>query len=544
MHGRFLAISILWLLCSLSAKGQRGAAKDTVIKGATIEIIQSYTPEVKRSARPQPTPSLPPVDTTTPLLQHYVPAQTLFYSYSSLPLRPLALTLSEQEAGYENYIKLGGGNLSTLYLDAGIGSLKGDNYETAIQLKHLSQSGSISDQKVSLTGLDATGVLHKNGKAFGAQLGIHNNRYHYYGYDHSLYSYGIGTVRQSFTDIGLAVDMKDELADGKKFTYHPKVQAGVFSDRFDASETTFGISIPAVYTIDSNLQVYATVDVTLTGFRNTANTQSNNIFQLAPGIRFNRGIFTGHAGISPTWGKANTAYFLPDIEINFMLPNTQFMFTAGWKGQLIQNSYRQLATLNPFMSNLYNVQQTQSTELYAGIKSNLGKHISFDGKLSWWQFNDLPLFINDTAGDKKQFLVVYDNKVNAIGLQAGIRYHIAQTLSVGFSGQWMNFVKKSYTEVWHRPGVNFTGDILVQPAKKLTINAYISFIDELYALDNGNRSLKLNSILDIGAGAEYEIIKRLNVFVQANNLLNSKYQRWYGYDAFGFNIFAGARLKF
>jgi outer membrane receptor protein involved in Fe transport len=189
------------------------------------------------------------------------------------------------------------------------------------------------------------------------------------------------------------------------------------------------------------------------------------------------------------------------------------------------------------------VQQTQSTEIYGGIKSNIGKHISFDGKLSWWQYNGLPIFINDTAGDKKQFLLLYD-QVNAIGLQAAIRYHIAETFSVGFSGQWMNFVKKSSPEVWHRPGVMFKGDVLAMPLKKLTINAYISFIDELYALDNGNRTLKLSSILDIGAGAEYEIIKRLNVFVQANNLLNSKYQRWYGYDAFGLNIFAGARLKF
>ena len=30
----------------------------------------------------------------------------------------------------------------------------------------------------------------------------------------------------------------------------------------------------------------------------------------------------------------------------------------------------------------------------------------------------------------------------------------------------------------------------------------------------------------------------------ANNLLNSRYERWYGYDAFGFNILGGARLKF
>lgn len=542
MQGRFLAISILGLLPCFSAHAQRGAAKDTVIKGATIEIIQSYTPEVKRSPRPVPTPSLPPVDTSTPVLQHHVPAQTLFYSYGSLPLRPLALTPGNEEHGYENFVKLGGGNQSTLYLDAGISSLKGDNYETAILLNHLSQSGSIADQKVSLTGADAKGVYHTNGKAFGAQLGIHHNRFHYYGYDHNKYSYALSSVRQAFTNLSLTLDMKDELSDGKKFSYYPTVRAGLFTDKFSASETSFGICIPATYTIDSNTQVYADVVLNIASFNNSIGSQSNNVFQIAPGIRFNKGIFSGHAGISPTIGSSST-YFLPDVLVNFALPGTQFMFFAGWEGKLVQNSYKQLATWNPYMSNLYTVQQNQSTEIYGGIKSNIGKHISFDGKVSWWQYSNLPLFINDTANDKKQFLLLYD-KVNAIGLQAAIRYHIAETFSIGFSGQWMNFVKKSHPEVWHRPGVNFTGDVLATPVEKLSINAYISFIDELYALDNGNRTVKLSSILDIGAGAEYEIIKRLNIFVQANNLLNSKYQRWYGYDAFGLNIIAGARLKF
>ena len=152
------------------------------------------------------------------------------------------MILSNEEQGYENYVKLGGGNQSTLYLDAGISSLKGDNYETTILLNHLSQSGSIADQKVSLTGADARGVYRNKGKAFGAQLGIHHNRFHYYGYDHSKYSYPLSAVRQAFTDLSLALDMKDELSDGKKFRYHPSISAGLFTDKFNASETSFGIT--------------------------------------------------------------------------------------------------------------------------------------------------------------------------------------------------------------------------------------------------------------------------------------------------------------
>lgn len=549
MRGKYIAISILGMLLSYAAEAQT-SANDTLIKGATIEITQSYKPEVTRVPRPQPAPSLPPIDTSTPAFRYNPPQQTLFYSYGSLPLRPLALSISKPEVGYDSYVKLGGGNMSTLLLDAGTAALKGDNYKTAIHLQHLSQSGSIANQKVSLSGLDAGGTYHSNnGRAFKAQLGVNKNTYHYYGYDHSIYTFNEASVKQSFTNISLDLEAPDEAPEGKKVIYNPHLKFYSFSDKFNASEITVAAGVPVSYNIDSNLQLYIAANFTVTNFKNSLGNNNNNIFQLAPGIRFTKGIFTGHAGISPTFGETNlrtgkSMYFLPDVEVNFNLPETQFNFTAGLQGNLVQNTYKQLATVNPYLSNLYYTPQTHATELFGGIKSNIGNHITFNGRVSWWQYNDLPLYINDTLTDKKQFKIITDNKVNAIGLQAAIRYHVAQTFSIGFDAQWMSFYNKTYTQLWHTPGIRFKGDIQAQPIKKLTINAYISFIDELYALDNNNRTLKLNSILDMGAGAEYEIIKRVNIFLQANNILNNKYQRWYGYEAYGMNIFGGARLKF
>lgn len=548
MRSRHLVISIFGVLTSLTAVAQSGTQQDTSINGATIEIIQSYKPEVQRAPRPELTPHLPPIDTTTPKQQYDVPAQTLYYSYNSLPLRPLALEVNKEPEPFGNYIKLGGGNLSTLFLDAGVSTLKGDDYVTNIHIKHLSQSGSISDQKVAHTGVDADGKLYKKGKVFGASLGIHNNRYHYYGYDHSVYTYTLDNVRQSFNDISLALDMQDELSEGKKVKYHPVIKANYFADRANtaqsnASETTFNILIPVEYTLDEHTQLYLNANAILTSFAGNIAVQKNNIFSVAPGIRFSRNIFNGHASVAPTSGNG-TLYILPDIGVSFLLPETQFMFNLGWQAKLNQNTYKQLATWNPYTVNTFTVQQTRTNEVFAGIKSNLGEHISFSGRVSWWSYDNLPVYINDTAGDKKQFEVLYDTKVNAIGLQASIRYHVAETFAIGFSGQWLNFYNKTFEHVWHRPGVKFTGDISAKPIDKLTINAYISFIDELYALDNNDRSFKLNSILDIGAGAEYEVIERLNVFIQANNLLNNSYQRWYGYDAFGMNIFGGIRFKF
>ncbi len=541
MKGKYFVISVLSCLCAFNASAQT-RNQDSLIGGATFEITQSYKPEVTQAPHPEFIPTLPPYDTTRPSFNYNVPQQTLFYRYSSQPLRPLAFDVDSADEGFSNYIKLGGGNLSTIYLDAGITALKGIDYSTSIHLQHLSQKGSISDQKSSLTGLDVAGTLHKLDRTFTANLGIHRNQFHYYGYDHTLFNYNQSTVRQAFMDIDLDVTMQNDVAGD--FDYKPTIGVSLYSDQFNANETTFKLAVPVTYNIDSSLQIYITPGANITSFKNSITTQSNNAYGVGVGLNFSKNIFTGHAGITPTWGNNGNQYFLPDVEVAFTIPETQFAFTVGAQGTLQQNTYKELSTLNPFMYNTYTVTQTPATEIFGGIKSNLGNNITFSGKVSWWQFTNLPVFYNDTLTDKKQFIVVYDNKVNALGLQASIRYQAAQTFSLGFSGQWLNFYNKSLPQIWHRPGVRFTGDVALQPFEKLTVTAYISFIDELYALNNNNSTIKLNSILDLGAGAEYEVIERINIFLNANNLLNNNYQRWYGYNAYSMNIFGGVRLKF
>lgn len=547
MPNKHIIISILSLAVALKAGAQqRGTDKDTTINGATIEIIQSYKPEVKQAPKPELTPSLPPVDTAYLTFRYTVPQQTLYYTYSSLPLRPLALSIDTPGRAMPNYVKLGGGNLSTLYLDAGIGGLKGRNYESAIHLHHLSQSGDIKYQKVSLSNLDAEATLHKNSHAWHATLGILHNQYGFYGYDHAVYNYNASAVKQAFTGVSLGIDMKNELYSYvHNLDYHPAIKVSTYSDKFNASETSFNINLPFTYYIDSNLQLYLAGNFAITQFKNPLTSQSNNIFQAAPGIRFRTGIFKGHAGISPTSGNGGNLYFLPDVEVQFSIPGSQFKFNAGWQGTLVQNTFKDLSTINPYMLNLYTVQQTKTNEVFAGIKSNIGDNMTFNARASWWQYEGLPVFINDTTSDNKQFQVINDAKTNALSLQAAIRYQVARTVSIGVSGQWTNYYQTStLAKVYHRPGVRFGADIMAQPIKKLVITSYVSFLDKLYALDKGNRTLKLNAILDLGAGAEYTIIDRLNVFLQANNLLNNKYQRWYGYDAFGINLYGGVRVKF
>lgn len=543
MKYTYLCLSIALLLCSQIAVGQT-AAEDTTIKGSTIEIIQSYKPEVKQSTKPALTPALPPIDTSKPTFTYNVPPQKLNYSYSPLPLQPLALNRATQAPTFPNYVKLGGGNLSTIFLDAGIGSLQGENYKTAIHLQHLSQKGKIDGQQSSLTGLDANGTYYTGDNAITAGVGISRNQYYYYGYDHSIYAYDTDSLKQAFTGIHLDLGLANNQMGIKRISYQPTISFDVYTDSKNASETSIGLNAPFQYELDSTLQIFAGIYIETNQFKNSLTSQSSNIIQFRPGVNLHTKSFDLKAGIYPTFGQNGSTYILPDVAASFRVPNTQFLLNVGWQAKLLANNYRSLSSINPYMSNGYTIQQTTTNEVFAEIKSNISNNLSFSGRASWWEYNGLPLFTNDTLTDNKRFNILYDNKINNLSLQASIRYQIAHTFTLGFNGRWNNFYTHSYTEVWHMPGIEFGADVAASPIKNLTITGYLSVKDELYAFDKNKKKIKLDTILDLGVGAEYQFVKRLSAFVNAYNLLNNGYQRWYGYDAYGLNVYGGIQLKF
>lgn len=534
------ASSLMLIFAMASHAQQKG---DTVLKSTTIEVIQSYKPEVKQMPKPELRAELPPRDTSKPAFSYEIPQQNLHYTYAALPLRPLALGKDSTQLPFPGYLKIGAGNLSTLMLEAGLGNLRGENYETAVHLHHLSQEGNIKNQKTALSGLEASGTLHHNEHAWTASIEALRNQYHFYGYNHSLYEFPRSAVSQTFTGIGAAFDVKNESPGYLGLDYHPEISAYSYGDSYNAVERNFSFHIPVEKRIDSNLKAGLGIRGSFTGLKTDEKSRGNHIFQITPNLVFQQGNFEGKLGIYPTFGTGGNTFLLPDIEAKYLIPNTGVYLSAGWKAGLNANTFRQLSTYNPYLFNHYEMRQTRTDEVFGMIGFGPGDHLSVYGKLSWMQFSNLPLFLSDSA-DNKNFYIVYDDLVRAFSIEGGVRYQIASTFSAGGTIRYISFFEKTQPRVWHQPGLSVEGDFTLQPLPALSVKAYISLLDQIYALSAEHREVKLDPAIDLGGSAEYQIIPRLSVFIGVHNLLNSRYERWYGYESFGINVFGGARLKF
>lgn len=534
------------LFCAATARAQQKRT-DTTIAGQTIEIIQSYKPEIAKPVKPVITPSLPNIDTSKPRFQYEVPQQTLSYTYHSVPIRPLALGRQEMPMPFQNYLKAGFGNLTSVYVDAGVGSLRSEEYETALHFTHLSQKGPIDNQQSSRTRFDASGKYYTGGHALTAALDVLHNGNTYYGYDHTLFDYPRNAIKQAFTGANIHVGVENTEANRWNVWYKPSLDFGYYGDKYGAKERTFAFDIPASVAIDSTLQFSLGLKGNFTQFKNDSSDVGNNYVQVNPALDVHFDATNIHIGISPTWGKDNTCYLLPDLRIRTSVFGNGLSLSAGWKGSLLQNTYQQLSTKNPFLHNIYDVKQTKSDQVYGGFESALGQHVSFGGTLSWRQWKDLALFLNDynLNMDGKQFAVVYDRKVQAVSLDAFIRYQIGNVFGLSASGTWYNFYKtETYDKAFHEPMLRLGGNMYLHPLEKLHVNVSADFWDGIYSMDRNGESQKLPAFLDLSANAEYNIIPRLSIFLQLNNILGTKYQRWNQYQSYGFNIIGGLRFKF
>ncbi|MBC7587548.1 MAG: hypothetical protein H7178_04235, partial [Chitinophagaceae bacterium] len=80
--------------------------------------------------------------------------------------------------------------------------------------------------------------------------------------------------------------------------------------------------------------------------------------------------------------------------------------------------------------------------------------------------------------------------------------------------------------------------------KDLHFKTDVFFWDGASYLSKSLQSQKLNAAIDLNAGLEYSVLPRLNLWLQFNNLLNSKYQRWNQYEVLGMNVIGGIVYSF
>lgn len=520
--------------------------QDTIIPTQRIEILQSYKPEITRQEKPELYPSINAVESPNPELKYEVPQQTLSYFYRSVPIKPLALGRQTAAPVFNNYLKVGAGNYTSILADAGF-SFKQDNvYNASLHIAHLSQKGGKINRQNANTELGFNGdyQVSDQHKIF-SDINIFRRGNTFYGYDESIYNYEKDSIRQVFTGANISIGLENNITED--FYYKPQVSFGYYNDKLLTQETNIGFLLPFRYNVRNAFEAHLGIGGNVTQYKKDTFTTSNNIFQLKPAIKHDFGFGYIHLGVYPTWGKSNIFYVLPDFNINVTLSEGKLGLHGGWKGDLVQNTYKQLTEKNPFLHHIGYITQTKTDQIFGGFETTLIKHLTIGATFSWRQWRHLAMFTNDYSytADGKYFKTFYENKLEGVSLEGFVNYQVGKKVSITANTTWYGFTyQENYAKLFQEPVIKFGSSVQVIPLKNLDLNVRLDIWDGIYIMDATTAVSKLPTIADLGLSAEYLIIPRLSLFLHANNLLNQQYSRWHQYPVFGINAIGGLRVKF
>jgi hypothetical protein len=537
---------VLIILVVLSKNGVAQIVRDTTPTTQTIKVKSSFKP-VLRNASKQSFYATPPlVDTTRPTMTYVVPSQNLFFSYQPVPLKPLALDIQNNFSWEnKNYIKAGFGNFSTPFVSAGFSFGDGKSTTLGLFADYISSKGKLKYQNYSKLGIAAQGYKSiEKGYEFKGKIGYNLDEYNLYGYNNALYNFTKDQVLQRFSTITLNAGLRNTMPTEFGLNYNPTLETKIFADNRNGTETNVTLRVPFTKYVGKTLGFKLGLLADMAAYNKTGYSKNNNILSINPAVLYRADKVTINAGLSPSWDNG-TLNILPDVTLNFETKQGQkFVAQLGVIGYYNKGSYQRIASINPFIAQPTNLRNTRVNEGFVGFKGTTGSHIVYAVKAAYVGYNNMPLYVNDTASGKA-FNVVLESKLHSAQIHGEVGviekeiFHLTAGVNIN------SFISlKDNAKAWGLSPLELTGSLRWQLMKGLwlTSDAFIwdgaNFRTKTNALD------KMKLVVDLNAGLEFKVAKQFNVWFQANNLTNTKYQRWRQYETYGLNFLAGFKYSF
>ena len=535
---KHLTISFITLLTASAAFGQ-----DTT-RRKTIDITSSFKPSLQPAAKLNFNASPLIGDTTRPSLKYQIPVQNLAFSYYPIPLKPLAFSDSLKPRTNGGYAKLGFGNFSTPYIDAGISFGDGIKTVGALNAFYTSSKGKMAHQKFGQLGVTGSGIIQTgNNHELTLKGGYEAYKTYRYGFQPDTLKMGADSLLQRFNHAFAGIKFANKLKGDFGLYYAPEINIHFFNDNNSAKELQAKIDVPLEKTLGEKFGFVVGLHGSIANFRSDKADFNNNLFYIDPAVKVKLDALQLHLGVTPSWNNKEFK-LLPNFKASLPVADNKFVAEAGWTGYFTEQTYRYIAGMNPWVVQPAKLVNTTNSEFYAGIKASLDQHFSFRAKVGYIAMRNVPLFANDLK-DGRSFEILYEPKMNAINVNGEITYRHGDAFywtvllnTYGYGGLKVN--PKSYGLV----PFELQSSVRAKLFKDFYLTADLYYFEGNWKRNKTGDPTRTRPGFDLNAGVEFTVYKNIKLWLALNNVLNNKYQRWNQYPVLGFQALGGVKFVF
>lgn len=534
------SLAFLSILATTGANGQDEGKKQT------IEITSAFKPVLREAAKIRFNGTAPRQDTALPSLTYRIPVQNLVPGLAPVTLKPIVLsTDSLGGLAAHNYIRAGYGNLNTPVAEAGVTLGTGFNRLNLFG-SHISSKGRIDYQEYARTRLTAHGAAEVvENLELSGQAGFKQDKHFQYGYDKSSSaSFDRSDLLRRYNTLFAEVGLRNLSPTEFGLGYRPRIRFDAFNDNRGNSETHALLDLPLEKRIGEHLTAAIGVQADLTRYRPDGDkAMSNNLFTVPLSVTYRRDNLRLKAGFTPSWDN-RTFHPLPEVALEFPVAQEKWVLQAGWVGYYNKGSYMRFAGVNPFIGAPDSLVNNRMTERYIGFRGTLSGGFTYQARIGSATYHGAALYVNDWAS-AKDFKVVYEERLKALQARGEIGYARAERFSFRAAAAWNGFgAQLTEDRAWGLLPLELDGHLRWQLLKDLWLRADAYLWQGALFPDPSNNAIRVKGAVDLNAGLEFRITRMLSLWTRFNNLTNARYQRWNGYENFGFNMTGGLTMDF
>lgn len=451
------------------------------------------------------------------------------------------------ESGHQNYVKIGLGNYLSPLLQGYAGMNLSKKQALGVNVYHESfAKGPVRDEKSAYANskIDVIGQFSGKTSIAYPTISFERESFYFYGYQED--------VVPEFSDkIGLnhfeiRVPMAYASDDGLQLTFSPAIAATTMATSGTSLNKDVGadLDMQGEYELNDELEAYMGL-----GFRSWKYTSgyssTRNVLSINPGIRFHNKQVNVKAGIEIALGKddsTSATYLYPDVKLGYQITDELSLF-ANADGGLMATNLNSVRLQNRYLDDsLVFLNQNNKVRLKAGVTYSLKSDVSLEPFISYSYSAHQPLYYPGI--DTSRFGLYNAEGLSTTSFGATLRW-INKNSSLVAQLLMSSYDTKGVEEAWYLPTMELSVDYSQQIGDKLLVSVGLKALQGIQApAPSDGTSEDLSTILDASLGAKYKIDKNWSGFMQVNNLLGIKYERYLNYPVRGFTAKFGVLYRF
>lgn len=529
-----------------------------------VTVQGSYTPHIKKSERITNNPELTEHNFAIP--NYEINTEDFFYNYKVElePISPLQYTYSKTHDITNNFIKFGiGTRLSPDLLFRHYSDLSKKS-SIGIGVTHNSTWLDMKDYANSKYMNNAFSLSMSNrfsGFQLHSFIDYHYDMYHLYGVNNdSIVSDNITTPKRDIHSFNIKL-----LANNNQSSY---------KSIYNEFLLDYNYSGIAGGTQENHLQFKAHIGHSNSWFRNSNGTQTlsidinaeidnleSTLFLLSanPYLAFDGDYYKLHLGFrfDIKTNSISKGGIYPDIKGSLYIFQRKMELYAGLGGRTKINTLKEILSENPFVvGDIRNFGELDyektSIDLQAGLKFKIYNNISGLTGIRYRNVNN-HIFYVSSLNNINTFDIVWNN-CKIFNFIANVDVMLKENISLAadfsynkydiYNDRYTLDVKMTETQAWYMPEIEFRlkGTYKMNENWNFKLATYVE--GSRHALIDYKETKTLEPICDIQLGCDYNYSKDLSFYGEIKNLIHNKYQLYYGYPSYGFQIFVGFKYRF